>query len=176
METLLAMRRMPFPDISEMTCGILLWILLVSVDRIFDIPNLPITPGWCAFRSSTIWQPLLSNSTVSLLGMRFPGLSCYLELILFNCYYSHYPEHYYGSNTEKQVVEQEEENCLTDLLPSSFVAIPSYSCDSSIPPYLIPSFPNLLSMQKAAYNFDCTNSEALGITQILAWHWTRFFD
>ena len=154
MKTLLAMRRMLFSNLLKMRSGVLLLILLVSVTQIFDIPNLSITPSCCAFRSLTT-RSLLLILTVSFQGMSFPGLPCCFELIF--CYHSGYPEHY-GLNTQ-----QKEESCLTDLLPSTFAAIPSDRCDSSIPPYLIPMFPTVLTMQKSAYKFDCTNAEAVGM-------------
>ena len=61
----------------------------------------------------------------------------------------------------------QQESCLTDMIPSTFAAILSDNCDSSIPPHLVPSFPAVLTTQKSAYNFDCTNSEALGIIDLL---------
>jgi hypothetical protein len=71
------------------------------------------------------------------------------------CYHSVYPEHH-GLDTQQ-------ESCLADAVPSTFAAISSDNCDSSIPPYLISSFPTVFTEQNSAYNFDCSNAEALGI-------------
>eukprot|EP01036_Dinobryon_divergens_P026936 gene26936-35634_t len=88
--------------------------------------------------------------------MCVPSVDDKIPTLNFNSFiarYAGYPDN--GVNVQQ-------ESCLTDMIPSTFAAIPSDNCDSNIPPHLVPSFPAVLTTQKSAYNFDCTNSEALG--------------
>ena len=57
------------------------------------------------------------------------------------------------------------ESC-SDILPSTFVSIPSEQCVANVPVTFFPSFPNLISSETSAYYFECTNSILAAVENI----------